>query len=65
MIHYALFLLAKLVAAWADENPHLFNANAFLVGLPLSSFIGPFMHPKRAAHDILRPLLPLYKGGFK
>jgi len=69
--HFFLCLFAKFLADSTLLNPQALNAKAFRVGLPFSSFIGPFMPANRAANETLRPIFfepalgLLFTGGFK
>ena len=57
-----LLFLAKLAAASFEPNPHAFNANANLVGLPFLSFIGPDIPAKRAANETRLGFVPELTG---
>jgi hypothetical protein len=64
--HYDfLCLWQKLDAASTDPKPHALSANAFLVGLPLESFIAPFIPANLQAKETLLGLVPVFNGDFK
>ena len=56
--HAFLCRLAKFRAASTLPKPQAFSARAFLVGRPLSSFIGPFIPANLAANETRRGEVP-------
>jgi hypothetical protein len=58
-------LAANERAAATLPNPQALNANALRVGLPFSSFIGPFMPANLAAKLTRLGFLPDLTGAFR
>ena len=54
--------VSKISCSLDRAETQAFNARAFLVGLSLLSFIGPFIPENLAANEILRGLVPFFTG---
>ena len=60
-----LWVWQNLDAAPTEPKPQALSANALRVGLPLESFIGPFIPANLQANETRLGLVPDFNGAFK